>query len=59
MQMRPVPLNCDHDTLHAALPAFCYCAPNIWNNLSEQTKSSTSLDIFKHRIKTKLFSRVD
>jgi len=42
--------------LKAASPAFCFATPTVWNNLSEYVKSSESIDIFKERIKAKLFA---
>ena len=43
--------------LKSALPAFTYCAPNIWNSLSDFVCAATSLEIFKKRLKTELFAR--
>jgi Reverse transcriptase (RNA-dependent DNA polymerase)/Endonuclease-reverse transcriptase len=50
-------LNTPRCLLKAALPAFCYSAPSVWNGLSEYVKSSESIDIFKSRLKTELFHR--
>ena len=50
-------LNTPHCSLKCALPAFCFSAPHVWNQLSEYTKLSSSIDIFKSRLKTELFSR--
>ena len=35
--------------------AFTFTAPNIWNGLPEDIKSSTSVPIFKKKLKTHLF----
>ena len=37
------------------LRAFSVCAPILWNKLSHNIKSSTSVPIFKRRLKTYLF----
>ena len=36
--------------------AFSVCAPKLWNNLPTDVKSSPSIDIFKKKLKTYLFS---
>ena len=36
--------------------AFSVCAPKLWNNLPSAVKSSPSIDIFKKKLKTYLFS---
>ena len=36
--------------------AFSVCAPKLWNNLPSDFKSSPSIDIFKKKLKTYLFS---
>ena len=36
--------------------AFSVCAPKLWNNLPSDVKSSPSIDIFKKKLKTYLFS---
>ena len=36
--------------------AFCYYAPKIWNSLPKDIRSSKSIDTFKKKVKTHLFS---
>ena len=36
--------------------AFCYYAPKIWNSLPKDMRSSKSIDTFKKKVKTHLFS---
>jgi Reverse transcriptase (RNA-dependent DNA polymerase) len=36
--------------------SFSYACPTVWNNLSEHVKMSDSIDIFKSRLKTELFT---
>ena len=36
--------------------AFCYYAPKIWNSLPKEMRSSKSIDTFKKKVKTRLFS---
>lgn len=49
--------------LHKPIPrlsfgqkAFSYSAPFVWNSLPDQVKSATSIQIFKKRLKTYLFT---
>jgi len=35
---------------------FVYIVPNVWNSLPLESKSSTSYQTFKHRLKTHLLS---
>ena len=36
---------------------FSYCAPRLYNALSQQTKSASNVAIFKNRLKTELFQK--
>ena len=36
--------------------AFCYYAPKIWNSLPKDIRSSKSIDTFKKKVKSHLFS---
>ena len=36
--------------------AFCYSAPKIWNSLLKDVRSSKSIDTFKKKVKSHLFS---
>ncbi|XP_068089915.1 uncharacterized protein [Hyperolius riggenbachi] len=36
--------------------AFCHAAPTFWNSLPQQIRTAPSLDVFKSRLKTHLFS---
>ena len=44
-------------SIKSADSAFQFSAPKVWNSLSDHTKSAASLDIFKCRLKTELFTR--
>jgi len=44
-------------SIKTADPAFKFSAPKVWNSLSDHTKSAVSLEIFKSRLKTELFTR--
>ena len=44
-------------SIKSADSAFQFSAPKVWNSLSDNTKSAPSLEIFKSRLKTELFSR--
>ena len=35
--------------------SFAYAAPDVWNNLPDDVKSSETICIFKKRLKTHLF----
>jgi len=37
--------------------AFAAAAPAVWNSLPEDVRSSTSLPVFRHRLKTELYRR--
>ena len=37
--------------------AFCYAAPEIWNSLSQETRSADTFACFKVRLKTELFKK--
>jgi hypothetical protein len=39
----------------SAMQSFAYCAPYVWNNLSDLTCAATSVETFKKRLKTELF----
>ena len=52
-------INVTRCSLKSSQPAFCFSAPTVWNALSEHTKLSTSLSIFKRRLKMELFARSD
>ena len=39
--------------------AFAYCALLLWNNLPSHVKEAHSVDIFKSRLKTHLYSSYD
>jgi len=45
--------------LKTSLAAFGFASPSVWNYWSEFVKSSESINIFKHRLKTETFSRYD
>lgn len=36
--------------------AFCYYGPHLWNSLPEDLRTAESVDIFKNKLKTHLFS---
>jgi len=36
--------------------AFSYCAPKIWNEISAAIRNAPTVQTFKHRLKTHLFS---
>ena len=40
----------------AARRSFCFGAPTVWNSLNSKTREADSLESFKTRLKTKLFS---
>ena len=42
--------------LTSAAPSFSVAAPNVWNNLSVQTKRAETLNIFRKLLKTELFT---
>src|SRR2546425_7299059 len=44
-------------SIKSAYSAFQFSAPKVWNSLSDHTKSAVSLEIFKSRLKTELFTR--
>ena len=44
-------------SIKAADPALKFSAPKVWNSLSGYTKSAVSLEMFKSRLKTELFTR--
>jgi len=37
--------------------AFAAAAPAVWNSLPEEARSSTSLQLFRHQLKSELFRR--
>lgn len=51
-------LNTPFCSLKAAISAFTFAAPKIWNLLSDLTKSADSIEMFKSRLKTELFRRL-
>ena len=40
----------------AARHSFCFGAPTVWNSLNSKTREADSLESFKTRLKTELFS---
>ena len=40
----------------AARRSFCFGAPTVWNSLNSKTREADSLESFKTRLKTELFS---
>ena len=40
----------------AARRSFCFGAPTVWNSLNSKTREANSLESFKTRLKTELFS---
>ena len=46
-----------HCKLRGSDSGFHSAAPSVWNNLSEYVKTSSSLDVFKRRLKSELFAR--
>jgi len=44
-------------SIKSADSAFQFSAPKVWNSLSDHTKSAVSLEVFKSRLKTELFTR--
>ena len=41
--------------LEAERPSFYYSAPTVWNSLTQDLRSVTSLNVFRSRLKTELF----
>ena len=39
--------------------AFSYAAPQIWNNIPLQTRSSTSIESFKRKLKSHFWTSLD
>jgi len=48
-------LNLSLCKLKTAQSAFCFSAPIVWNELSEQVRTSATSDILSGRLKTELF----
>ena len=47
----------DVEAVHCRRPPLPIAAARVWNNLSPDVRSSSSLSTFKRRLKTELFSR--